>query len=349
MLSHIDINNQPTMVDISEKSETQRLAIAQTQIQLPLSLKPYLQGEEIILKKGPVIQTAIIAGTMAVKKTCDLIPFCHQIPIESCKFEIQIDPTLNVIITCEVKTHYKTGVEMEALCGASIAALTIYDMCKAISPEIAISKTKLLNKTGGKSTFKKVPKPLYGLVLTGGKSKRMQQDKALLRYRDKPHAKYIYDLLENYCEKVYISARKDQWNNSELAALPTLLDRDDDMGPLGGILTALESHPDAYWLIMACDLAYLCSSTIENLLMNYHEDVVATCYHNLKYGFPEPLCALYTPLALKQFLRAKIAKILCPVKVLQMSDCHMINPNLAKEIDNINTPEEYQRVRHEHD
>ncbi|MDS3860499.1 cyclic pyranopterin monophosphate synthase MoaC [Thermosynechococcaceae cyanobacterium BACA0444] len=348
MLSHIDINNQPTMVDISEKLDSQRRAVAQTLIQLPPSLKPYLHGEELILKKGPVIQTAIIAGTMAVKKTSDLIPFCHQIPIESCKFEIEIDPTLMVIITCEVKTHYKTGVEMEALCGASVAALTIYDMCKAVSPQITISQTKLLTKTGGKSTFKRVPQPLYGLVLTGGKSKRMQQDKALLKYHDQPHAKYIYNLLNNYCEQVYLSARKGQWQHTELAALPTLIDHYDDMGPLGGILTALETHPDANWLIMACDLAYVNTGTIEKLMENYHDHVVATCYQNPEHGFPEPLCALYTPQALQQFQRAKTAKIYCPVKVLQMSDCYFITPGLAQELDNINTPDEYQRVRHAH-
>lgn len=349
MLSHIDSKNQPTMVDISEKSDSQRRAVAQTLMQLPLSLKPYLQGEELILKKGPVIQTAIIAGTMAVKKTSDLIPFCHQIPIESCKFEIEIEPTLKVIIRCEVKTSYKTGVEMEALCGASVAALTIYDMCKAISPEITISQTKLLTKTGGKSTFRRVPQPLYGLVLTGGKSKRMQQDKALLKYHDQPHAKYIYDLLDNYCDQVYLSARKGQWDNTELSSLPTLVDLDDDLGPLGGILTALETHPDAYWLIMACDLAYLNAGTIAKLLENYQEDVIATCYQNPEHGFPEPLCALYTPQALKQFQRAKTAKLYCPVKVLQMSDCYFITPGLAQELDNINTPEEYERVHHAHD
>jgi len=347
MLSHIDPNNQPTMVDISDKSDTQRRAVAQTEIQLPLAFKPYLHGEELILKKGPVMQTAMIAGTMAVKKTSDLIPFCHQIPIESCKFEIQIDQTLKVMITCEVKTSYKTGVEMEALCGASVAALTIYDMCKAVSPEIIISQTKLLTKTGGKSTFKRVPKPLYGLVLTGGKSKRMKQDKALLKYHNQPHAKYIYDLLSNYCEKVYLSARKSQWKNTELALLPTLVDQEEDLGPLGGILTALETYPDVYWMIMDCDLAYLNTGTIEKLLENYHEDRVATCYQNSEHGFPEPLCALYTPHALKQFQRAKAAKIYCPVKVLQMSDCYLITPGQVQEIANINTLEEYQRVQHE--
>ncbi|AFY60301.1 cyclic pyranopterin monophosphate synthase MoaC [Synechococcus sp. PCC 6312] len=348
MLSHIDPNNQPTMVDISEKSDSQRQAVAQTLIQLPLALKPYLQGEELILKKGPVIQTAIIAGTMAVKKTSDLIPFCHQIPIESCKFVIEIDSTLKVMITCEVKTSYKTGVEMEALCGASVAALTIYDMCKAVSPQITISQTKLLTKTGGKTNFKRVPQPLYGLVLTGGKSKRMQQDKALLKYYDQPHAKHIFDLLSNYCEYVYLSARREQWCNTELASLPTLVDHDDDLGPLGGILTALETHPEACWLIMACDLAYVNAGTIEKLLENYHDEVVATCYQNPEHGFPEPLCALYTPQALKQFQRAKTAKIYCPVKVLQMSNCYFITPGLAQEIANINTPDEYHQVRHEH-
>jgi len=122
MLTHVDNNQNPTMVDITHKDESIRMALAQTMVKLPESMRSYLNNNELVLKKGPVFQTAIIAGTMAVKKTHELIPFCHQIPVESCKFEINIDSDLLVTIHCRVKTSFKTGVEMEALHGATVAA-----------------------------------------------------------------------------------------------------------------------------------------------------------------------------------------------------------------------------------
>ena len=146
MLNHLNENNDPTMVDVSEKNHSVRSATAQTVVELPEELLPYFSGKELILKKGPVFQTAIIAGTMAVKRTHEMIPFCHQIPVESCKIDISLNH-LTVTITCKIKTTYKTGVEMEALHGATVAALTIYDMCKAVSHNILIKETKLLSKT----------------------------------------------------------------------------------------------------------------------------------------------------------------------------------------------------------
>lgn len=153
MLTHIDQNKQPKMVDISHKSLSERSATAEAFVQLPEEFRSYFQEQEIFIKKGPVFQTAIIAGTMAVKRTHEMIPFCHQLPIESCKFQIEMNEDLLVSIRCKVKTTYKTGVEMEALQGVSTAALTIYDMCKALSHEIRILETRLLEKTGGKSDY----------------------------------------------------------------------------------------------------------------------------------------------------------------------------------------------------
>lgn len=156
-LSHIDADNNPTMVDVSEKKISTRIAIAQTRVTLPPTVKAVLHqdqhGSEINSKKGPVFQTAIIAGVMAAKKTHELIPFCHPLGIENCKITVKVDEDRNLIITCECKVTAKTGVEMEALTGASVAALTVYDMCKALSHEIIISETKLLSKSGGKSSY----------------------------------------------------------------------------------------------------------------------------------------------------------------------------------------------------
>lgn len=141
------------MVDVSGKDVTARVATAQTKVILPAAVKAVLLEGEIQSKKGPVLQTAIIAGVMAAKKTHELIPFCHPLSIENCKIDINIDSNQNLTITCECKVHGKTGIEMEALTGASVAALTVYDMCKALSHEIVISETQLIAKSGGKSTY----------------------------------------------------------------------------------------------------------------------------------------------------------------------------------------------------
>ncbi|SHJ43457.1 cyclic pyranopterin phosphate synthase [Rubritalea squalenifaciens DSM 18772] len=155
MLSHIDPeNNQPGMVDVSSKAITQREATAESIVILGEEIMAELVGDDIQTKKGPVFQTAIIAGTMAVKKTSDLIPLCHPLPLEKCKFSIAPLPEQQAVrITCTCLVSGKTGVEMEALTGASVAALTIYDMCKAMSHDITINQTRLVKKTGGKSDY----------------------------------------------------------------------------------------------------------------------------------------------------------------------------------------------------
>ena len=154
-LSHIDKDGKAAMVDVGNKKVTTRIAIAQSTVQLTAEIIEQLVGDEIQTKKGPVFQTATIAGIMAVKKTSDLIPLCHPLSISKCDVKIVLDETVNAIITCTVKLDGKTGVEMEALTGASIAALTIYDMCKAMSHDIIIKETKLIEKTGGKNDFKR--------------------------------------------------------------------------------------------------------------------------------------------------------------------------------------------------
>ena len=157
--SHIDQQNNPSMVDVSNKSITTRVAIAQTKVKLPAEVKAVLHQHEsqskheIQSKKGPVFQTAIIAGVMATKKTHELIPFCHPLALENCKIKINVDKYQDLVIICECKVNGKTGIEMEALTGASVAALTVYDMCKALSHEIIIGETKLISKSGGKSAY----------------------------------------------------------------------------------------------------------------------------------------------------------------------------------------------------
>lgn len=142
------------MVDVSEKAITKRVAKARSIVVLDDIILEKLQNEEIHTKKGPVFQTAIIAGVMAAKKTGDLIPLCHPIGLENCQIEISINQQKEVEIICTASLTSKTGVEMEALVGASLAALTIYDMCKAFSHNIVIKETRLIEKTGGKRDFK---------------------------------------------------------------------------------------------------------------------------------------------------------------------------------------------------
>jgi cyclic pyranopterin phosphate synthase len=151
MLSHVDENGQPRMVDVGAKAPTERLATAVCEVGLPENVAALIESGDLHGPKGPVFQTARIAGTMAVKKTHELIPFCHPLAIERCKLDIEPREGGVLLITCTVGLHGKTGVEMEALTGATVAALTVYDMCKAISHDITIGPARLLEKSGGKS------------------------------------------------------------------------------------------------------------------------------------------------------------------------------------------------------
>ena len=138
------------MVDVSEKLVTLREAIAESRVRLPAPVAAALREAGFATAKGPVFQTAIIAGVMGAKRTHELIPFCHPLGLERCKVEIDLDGETEVRIRCTVAVHHRTGVEMEALTGASVAALTVYDMCKALSHEIEIVATRLVHKRGGR-------------------------------------------------------------------------------------------------------------------------------------------------------------------------------------------------------
>jgi cyclic pyranopterin phosphate synthase len=152
--SHINKDNQPKMVNVGDKVATNRKAIARAEMFLGSDIISHFTNDEIITKKGPVFQTAIIAGIQAVKKTSDLIPMCHPLLINGVDIYINIINQDHIEILCTVEISGKTGVEMEALTGVSMAALTIYDMCKALSQKMIIKEVKLLEKTGGKSDFK---------------------------------------------------------------------------------------------------------------------------------------------------------------------------------------------------
>ena len=152
--THIDPSGNPTMVDVSEKKITKRTAKAQATVNVGEEIIALIQGNELITKKGPVFHTAIIAGVMGAKNTSSMIPFCHPLGLEDCQVQIHVKGN-SIIIDSTARITAKTGVEMEALTAATVAALTVYDMCKAISHNIMIEEIKLMEKTGGKKDFKR--------------------------------------------------------------------------------------------------------------------------------------------------------------------------------------------------
>ena len=154
-LTHLDENNRPKMVDVGAKDVTHRTATAEARVRFPPNVAAALRKSGHRTKKGPVFDTAIVSGVMAAKRTHDLIPFCHPLPLDNCAIEIDDVGRGEVVIRCQVSVHHRTGVEMEALTGASVAALTIYDMCKALSHDIEITGLRLVEKTGGKRDFKR--------------------------------------------------------------------------------------------------------------------------------------------------------------------------------------------------
>lgn len=152
--SHINKKNQPKMVDVSSKDITKRRARARALMFLGREVISNFENQELSTKKGPVFQTAIVAGIQAVKKTAEIIPMCHPLLINGVDIEINVLDEEFIEVLCSVTIEGKTGVEMEALTGASATCLTIYDMCKSISQKMVIQEIKLLEKTGGKSDIK---------------------------------------------------------------------------------------------------------------------------------------------------------------------------------------------------
>jgi len=152
--THLDSAGNPSMVDVGGKKITKRTAKARSILVVEESILAQFKDKDIQTKKGPVFQTAILAGVMGAKKTSELIPLCHPLGLDNCQVRIHINEANEIVIDCTASLTAKTGVEMEALTGATVAALTIYDMCKAFSHNIVIKETRLIEKTGGKRDFK---------------------------------------------------------------------------------------------------------------------------------------------------------------------------------------------------
>ena len=183
---------------------------------------------------------------------------------------------------------------------------------------------------------------IYGLVLSGGKSKRMGQDKALLERSGKSQLAFIVDLLGTHVDRVFVSTREDQKDEPERASYDLVVDHYDDMGPLAGILSAMDDHPDADWLVVACDLPNISDSTIKHLLDNRSSAHPFSAYLSSHDGLPEPLCAIY--LAGSATLIRSFADdgMRCPRKILIRSDTHLLEQLDPASLDNVNTPKDLQ-------
>lgn len=153
-ISHLDSDGNVHMVDVGDKKITKRQAIASGQVVFPAKIYQQIKFADGMTKKGSITQTAHIAGIMGAKKTSELIPLCHQLPLDKVGVDFAYDDGSNAItVTAITKVTHTTGVEMEALTAVSVACLTIYDMTKALSHDIVISDIKLVRKTGGKSDY----------------------------------------------------------------------------------------------------------------------------------------------------------------------------------------------------
>ena len=167
-LTHVDARGRPTMVDIGGKAVSEREAVAEARVTLPAAVARALADTGHRTRKGPVFDTAIVAAVQAVKRTHELIPFCHPLPLEHCDLDIDTPRRGLIVIRCTVRTTHRTGVEMEALTGATVAALVVYDMCKALSHDIRIGPVRLLAKRGGRRDFSRrgtrtaAPRPRRG-------------------------------------------------------------------------------------------------------------------------------------------------------------------------------------------
>lgn len=186
--------------------------------------------------------------------------------------------------------------------------------------------------------------PLYGLVLAGGKSVRMKRDKSSLMYHGRPQSGHCFDLLSRHCEKVFLSNREEQAQSVDHRDLPQIHDTFLDIGPLGGILSAMASHRGAAWLVVACDLPFVTAATIEALIRQRDPFKMATAYQSSHDGLPEPLCAIYEPKGYARLVQFLGNGCTCPRKILINSRIRLLQQDDLSSLDNVNDPQEYEKA-----
>jgi molybdenum cofactor guanylyltransferase len=181
---------------------------------------------------------------------------------------------------------------------------------------------------------------LFGLVLAGGASTRMGIDKASLAYRGKPQLLEAFELLNDFCERSFVSVRPDQRDEAMRATLPQIVDLQPGIGPIAGISAALTTHPNAAWLVLACDLPFLSAKTLDHLIAHRDAKRIATAYRSTHDGLPEPLCAIWEPASRAAVTAWIAAGKECPRKLLINSDAALLDQLDARALDNVNTPQE---------
>ncbi|MDA0322440.1 MAG: molybdopterin-guanine dinucleotide biosynthesis protein B [Verrucomicrobia bacterium] len=184
--------------------------------------------------------------------------------------------------------------------------------------------------------------PLSGLVLTGGKSSRMQQDKSAMNYHGVTQTQFVYELLAGVTRDCYVSTRAEQGGDHDKESLPQIHDTMLGIGPTGGILSAMQGSPDAAWLVVACDLPYLEPLTLQSLLAGRDPFKTATAFRSAHDGFPEPLCAVYEPKARYRLCQFMGLGYTCPRKVLINSNIELLEQKNPRWLDNVNTPDEHR-------
>ena len=187
------------------------------------------------------------------------------------------------------------------------------------------------------------PEKLYGLILAGGFSRRMGQDKSLMRYHGKPQVEFVYDLLGQFCSKVFLSKRTDQPTYNTIPFI-----NDDQsfsgIGPLGGILSAMKMYPDVSWIVMACDLPFVTKETLQMLLNQRDPSKIATAFRSTHDRLPEPLCALWEGHSYEKILEYFKKGIQCPRKILINGDSHLIEQLNLHWLDNVNDLKEFDQA-----
>ncbi len=184
---------------------------------------------------------------------------------------------------------------------------------------------------------------IYGLVLCGGKSSRMKQDKALIHYHDKAQVEHVYALLKKHCQKVYVSIRFDQKENEVYQKYPCIIDEEKDCGPVNGMISAMKEHQHVAWLVLACDMPLVTSSSIEYLILHRDANQWATCFKGYQ-NKPEPLFAIYEPQARKILQKGLERGISCPRKMIINSSSKLLEPEDSLSLSNANTPEELKTM-----
>ena len=187
--------------------------------------------------------------------------------------------------------------------------------------------------------------PLFGLVLAGGASSRMQADKAALAYGARPQLAVAFDLLMPRVERAYVSARPDQAGDPLRARYPLIVDGGTGRGPIAGIIAAQARHPEAAWLVIACDLPLLDDVTLVELIARRDPGRLATAFRSATDGLPEPLCAIYEPASRAAILDHVAAGRDCPRKFLMTHDALLIEPRISAALENANTPAEAAAAR----